>query len=224
MVRSGVRLGPAIRRALLIGAAAALVPLPWYLRSLVGDRKPGLPGLVFVFGASPPERWDAVTERSCRLQGPLRLWAFARRPDPAALGCHRPWRSVRRLPRSVVSHADSGSLPLSTAASRRSPAHRRSDRLRGGLGVPDQQLSDAVPHAVGRADGAACRSRSRRCLARGGRMARAGAAAGRRRSVQIAFLNLPPLLRMHERDREGWANFLTHVLRQSPLADDVGGT
>ena len=34
----------------------------------------------------------------------------------------------------------------------------------------------------------------------------------------IAFLNLPPFIRLHERDRQGWANFLTHVLRQSPLA------
>ena len=172
MVRGGARPGPAIRRALLIGVAAALVPLPWYVRSFVASGNPVFPDLFSVFGASPPERWDAVTERG--------LAGFK-----ARFGYGRSLVDLIRLPWDVTVHGDrfGGSLgPLFLMLipgafifrpRRRAvlSVRRRSDRLCGGLGFPDQQLSDAVPHARGRTDGAACRSRSRRCLARGGRMA-----------------------------------------------------
>ena len=38
----------------------------------------------------------------------------------------------------------------------------------------------------------------------------------------VAFLNLPPFIRLHERDRQGWADYVTHVLRQSPVAVVAG--
>ncbi len=52
-------LGP----ALSFGLLAMLLPLPWYLRSFFASGNPVFPDLYNLFGAFPPERWSAVTER-----------------------------------------------------------------------------------------------------------------------------------------------------------------
>jgi hypothetical protein len=38
----------------------------------------------------------------------------------------------------------------------------------------------------------------------------------------VSIVNLPPFTRWHERDREGWSGFLTHVLRETPIAVVLG--
>jgi hypothetical protein len=38
----------------------------------------------------------------------------------------------------------------------------------------------------------------------------------------VACLNLPPFIALHEPDRVGWSGFLTHVLRNTPLAVVTG--
>ena len=219
MVRSGARPGPAIRRALLIGVAAALVPLPWYVRSFVASGNPVFPDLFSVFGASPPERWDAVTERG--------LAGFK-----ARFGYGRSLVDLIRLPWDVTVHGDrfGGSLgPLflmlipaaflfrprrravllfaaaviAYAAVWASPISSYQMRFLMPSVAPMALLAAAGLDAVSRAAGE-WHYRGRQLVA--------GAVC------TIAFLNLPPFIRLHERDREGWANFLTHVLRQSPLA------
>ena len=75
-----------------IGAAAALVPLPWYARSWMASGNPVFPDLFSVFGALPPERWDAVTERG--------LAGFK-----ARFGYGRSFADLFRLPWDVTVHA-----------------------------------------------------------------------------------------------------------------------
>ena len=60
--RRGVR--RAIKPALLIALVAAAVPAPWYLRAWLRSGNPVFPELFGVFGALPPERWDAVTDHA----------------------------------------------------------------------------------------------------------------------------------------------------------------
>ena len=223
MVRSGVRLGPAIRRALLIGAAAAVVPLPWYLRSFIASGNPVFPDLFSVFGASPPERWDAVTERGLagfkarfgygrslvdliRLPwdvtvhgarfggslGPLFLMLI-----PAAFIFHPRRRAVLLLAAAVIAYAAVWASPISSYQMR-------------------FLMPSVAPMALLAAAGLDAASRAAGEWHYRGRQLVAYAVC------TIAFLNLPPFVRLHERDREGWANFLTHVLRQSPIAVVAG--
>ena len=218
MLRSGVRPGPAIRRALLIGVAAALVPLPWYVRSYTASGNPVFPDLFSVFGAQPPERWDAVTEGG--------LAAFK-----ARFGYGRSFTDLIRLPWDVTVHGArfGGSLgplflvliPAALFVRRRravvalaagviayaafwaSPISSYQMRFLMPAVAPLALLAaaglDAVSHAAGEWHD------------RGRQLVTAAVFA-------IAFLNLPPFIRLHERDRLGRAGYITHVLRQPPLA------
>lgn len=58
-VRRGRPLHPVMRTAALIALIAALIPSPWYLRSWLASGNPVFPEMYGVFGAAPPERWDA---------------------------------------------------------------------------------------------------------------------------------------------------------------------
>jgi hypothetical protein len=79
------------RPAVLFVALALLQPLPWYLRSWAASGNPVFPDLYGVFGARPPERWDALTARE--------LQAFEDR-----FGRPRTPRNLATLPWDVTVH------------------------------------------------------------------------------------------------------------------------
>ena len=218
IVRSGDRSGPAIRRALLIGVAAALVPLPWYVRSYIASGNPVFPELFSVFGAAPPERWDAVTERGldgfkARFGYGRSLADLIRLPwDVTVHGARfggslgplflvlipvvfffRRCRAVLAVAAGVIVYAGFWASPLSSYQMRFLMPAVAPMALLAAAGL------DAVSHAAGE------------WHRQGRRLVIAAVFA-------IAFLNLPPFTRLHERDREGWTSFFTHVLRQSPIA------
>ena len=218
MVRSGTRPGPAIRRALLIGAAAAFVPLPWYVRSYLASGNPVFPELFSVFGALPPERWDAVTENG--------LAGFK-----ARFGFGRSFVDLLRLPWDVTVHGArfGGSLgPLFLVlipAACLFPRRRAVLALAGGVvayvgfwasPLSSYQMRFLMPAVAPMALLAAAAlddiSRAAGEWHRHGRRLVIGAV------FVIAFLSLPPFIRLHERDRDGWAGWFTHVLRQLPIA------
>ena len=218
MLRSGARPGAALRRALLIGVAAAVVPLPWYVRSYIASGNPVFPDLFSVFGAQPPERWDAVTEGG--------LAGFK-----ARFGYGRSFADLIRLPWDVTVHGArfGGSVGplflLLIPAVLLAPRRRAVLALGAGVigyaavwasPISSYQMRFLMPAIAPLA-----------LLAAAGLDAASDAAGQwhRRRSqlvtgavFAIAFLNLPPFIRLHERDRQGWSGYLTHVLRQPPVA------
>ena len=91
MVRSGARPGPTIRRAVLVGAPRRSYRSPgtraaWWRQETPSSRT------VLRVRASPPERWDAVTERG--------LAGFK-----ARFGYGRSFADLIRLPWDVTMHA-----------------------------------------------------------------------------------------------------------------------
>lgn len=216
-VRSGRRFAAATQRALLIGVAAALVPLPWYVRSWIASGNPVFPELFSVFGAAPPERWDALTEHGLAgfkarfgygrsFADLLRLpWdvtvhgaRFGGCLGPLFLGlipaaCFvRPRRVVMLLAAAVIAYAAVWASPLSSYQMR--------------FLVPV-----VAPMALLAAAGlAAAADAAGEWHHRGRQLVTAAVFA-------VAVVNLPPFIRLHERDREGWTGFLTHVLRQPPV-------
>jgi hypothetical protein len=218
MVRSGVRPGPAIRRALLIGVAAALVPLPWYVRSYIASGNPVFPDLFSVFGAQPPERWDAVTERG--------LAGFK-----ARFGYGRSFADLIRLPWDVTVHGArfGGSLgplflvliPAALFFCRRRAVLALAAGVIAYVGFWASPLSSyqmrflmpaVAPMALLAAAGLEAVAHA------AGEWHRRGRQLVTTAVFAIAFLNLPPFIRLHERDRQGWAGSFTHVLRQPPIA------
>ena len=214
---------PAARRALLIGVAAALIPLPWYARSAIASGNPVFPELFSLFGAFPPERWDALTERG--------LDGFKSR-----FGIGRSWIDLLRLPWDVTVHGArfGGSIGplflLLVPAAWLARRHRRAVGLLSAFvaayvlvwasPVSSFQMRFLMPIVAPAA-----------LLAAAGLDALASAAArwtprARHGLAGLVFLiavgNLPPFTRWHERDREGWSGFLTHVLRQSPIRVVLG--
>ena len=219
MVRSDGCLGRAAGRALSIGLAAALVPLPWYARSWMASGNPVFPDLFFLFGALPPERWDAVTERG--LAGFKARFGYGRSVTdllllpwdvtvhgarfggsigplflvliPAACFLRRPRRAVMLLAAAVIAYAAVWASPISSYQMRFLMPVVAPMALVAAAGL------EAAAHAAGQ------------WHRRGRQLVTAAVFA-------VAVVNLPPFTRLHERDRQGWAGFLTHVLRQSPLA------
>jgi Dolichyl-phosphate-mannose-protein mannosyltransferase len=216
-VRSGRRLAAATQRALLIGVAAAVVPLPWYVRSWVASGNPVFPELFSVFGAAPPERWDALTERG--LAGFKARFGYGRSfahllwlPWDVTVhgarfgGCLgplflvlipaacflRPRRGVMLLAAAVIAYAAVWASPLSSYQM----------RFLMPVVAPMSLLAAAGLEAAADAAGEWHR--------RGRQLVTAAVFA-------VAVVNLPPFIRLHERDREGWSGFLTHVLRQPPV-------
>ncbi|MEO6238969.1 MAG: glycosyltransferase family 39 protein, partial [Vicinamibacterales bacterium] len=64
-VAAALRAGRGARRAwprgLLIGIGAALLPLPWYVRSWLASGNPIFPEMWEFFGAFPAQRWDFIS-------------------------------------------------------------------------------------------------------------------------------------------------------------------
>jgi 4-amino-4-deoxy-L-arabinose transferase-like glycosyltransferase len=217
-VRSGRTFRSVVRIAVLITLLAALLPSSWYLRSWLASGNPVFPEMYGVFGASPPERWDARTTQGLehflerfghgRSAGALAAlpWdatvhgaAFGGSLGPLFLVLLPVLLLTRNHPRGVIWIATAAAAYVAVWASPLS-----SFQLRFLMPiVPLLALLAAV--ALERASG----------LARGlPGVALLITAA----TIALAALNFPMFMRLHESD-ELW---LTHVLRQPPLAVVIG--
>ncbi len=210
-------------RAVVIGLAAVVVPSPWYVRSWLASGNPVFPELFGIFGASPPTRWDALTER-----GLAHFKAhFGMGHSPGAL---------LALPWDVTVHAArfGGSLgPLFLVLI---PGLACASRFRGRVAwlaigiagyiavwaspISSYQLRFLVPIVPALALLAASSLSSVRL--RAGQSVRHGPIAVATMVVILSVMNLPPFTPLHEVDREGWSGWLTHVLRDSPVRVVVG--
>jgi len=61
--RRGRDLRQAVTTTALLTAVALLISLPWYWRAWQASGNPVFPSMYAVFGAFPPERWNAATEQ-----------------------------------------------------------------------------------------------------------------------------------------------------------------
>ncbi len=219
--RRGVR--RAIKPALLIALVAAAVPAPWYLRAWLRSGNPVFPELFGVFGALPPERWDAVTDHA--------LAHFK-----AHFGMGRSPVALLLLPWNVTVHGAlfSGSLgpiflllaPLVLFVRQPATAVRW---LTAGIAayvllwaspVSSFQLRFLLPIVAPMALLAAtalnvAREVESKVLPRASGLVTAVV-------MCLALLNLPPFTPLHEADRVGWNGWLTHVLRESPVTVVAG--
>jgi hypothetical protein len=204
-------------------AIALLVPLPWYVRSWQRSGNPFFPELYGVFGGGPAERWDAAANN-----GLARFKAHFGRQDGV--------RSVVLLPWDATMHSAlfGGALgpmwlillPALIASGRTT----RSTRMIAagtaayvavwGSPISSYQMRFLVPITpalalLGADAWQRVTTAARRVSCRSDR-------AVRGMLLALACLNLPPFTGLHEADRVGWSGFLTHVLRNSPLAVVTG--
>jgi hypothetical protein len=213
----------ALKPAILIALVAAAVPSPWYLRAWLASGNPVFPEMFSVFGASPPDRWDAIAEQS--------LAQFK-----AQFGLGRSAGALLALPWNVTIHGARffGSLgplflvllPVLFLVRRRTPALVW---LAGGVAaymaawaspISSFQLRFLMPIVPPLALLAAA------SLEAVGRWAAGAVRHGRTAAITmvigLAALNLPPFTSVHEADRAGWDRWLTHVLRAPPLSVVAG--
>lgn len=216
-VRNGRHAGVTLRYALTLGVIAALIPMPWYLRGWLASGNPVFPELFSVFGASPPERWDAVSELG--LAGFKAHFGMGRSPaDLLAL----PWNvtvhgalfggSIGPLflilvPGLLLSRRGSG-LPWLCAGVAAylgvwaSPISSFQMRFLMPIVAPLALVAAAALEGVGAAIG---------------RASTIGAKVLTAIVVLLAIINLPPFTQFHEADRLGWDGWLTHVERAPPV-------
>jgi 4-amino-4-deoxy-L-arabinose transferase-like glycosyltransferase len=214
----------ALERAVLIGTVAILLPAPWYIRAALASGNPVFPELYGVFGAWPPERWNATVEHA--------LAAFK-----AGFGRSRTLAHQAALPWDMSMHPVRyfgtfgptllAFLPFTIAAAARSHVARALGA--GALlyfvlwasPVSSFQLRFLVPFWIVAAP----------LLAAGIQMAidAAGSVRAPLRGVVtgavavLLALDLPPSIPLHEGDRVGWSGWLTHVIRDVPVAVVAGG-
>jgi hypothetical protein len=222
-VRSHRSLRRALGHALVIGLTAALVPSPWYARSWVASGNPVFPEMFDVFGAAPPERWDAAAERS--LDGFKSRFGMGRSPGDLAT-----------LPWDVTVHgaAFKGALGpiflILIPGVLCAPRFRREvPWLTAGVvayvavwasPVSSYQMRFLVPivPALALLAAAAFEVLAQRAAQPGTRSPTLLAAS----VLLLGLLNLPPFTPFHEADRQGWSGWLTHVLRVPPLRVVIG--
>ena len=211
------------RHALAISLAAVLLASPWYARSWLASGNPVFPEMFGVFGASPPERWDALTE-----QGLARF--------KARFGEGRSAVSLLTLPWDVTVHGAvfGGSLgplfliliPGFVCAGR---VRRGAPWLAAGVvgyaavwasPISSYQLRFLVPivPALALLAAASLSSLTERAAESTHRGSSILAAA----VLILGVMNLPPFTRFHEADRQGWTGWLTHVLRDPPVRVVIG--
>ncbi len=215
---------------ILLGAASLVFGLPWYLRSWLAAGNPFFPDLYTLFGAFPPERWNDITERAlnqfkAHFGRPLTVGNLLTLPWDMTFHATRyggtlgpllalflpgliPW-SRRRLLLGWKSAAPwlagFGLLYLGLWASPVSSLQMR-------FLLPITPLL-AVLAAQGFWQISAW---GRKILRRRGLMAiNAG-------MILLLLLNLPPFISLHEGDRDGWMDWLNHVVRQPPVSVVIG--
>jgi hypothetical protein len=206
----------ALRVSILFGVLALLVPSPWYARAWLRSGNPVFPDLYDVFGARPPERWDADVERELR--------RFKDR-----FGADRSAAHLLSLPWDVTMHGTryGGTLgpvflllaPVGMIAA----AGRRAPRAR-------ILVLCAAIAAYGLVWASPLSSFQLRFLVPLVPFVAVLAAEGLRRLPSLAWVitgllliwNLPPFTPWHEADKQGWSGWLTHTMRLVPLPVLVG--
>lgn len=213
-----------IRTAASICVAALLVPAPWYIRCFIASGNPVFPELYGVFGAWPPERWNASVEQALSVFKE----SFGRSRTVAHMAA-LPWDMTMHAARYYGTFGPMllAFLPFTLASVVRSPTARAL-----GAGsviyvafwaspISSFQMRFLVPFWVIAApivasgiqrlvDAAGSVQASLRTLTTGA-------------IVVLLALNLPPATMLHERDRVGWSGWLTHVMHDLPIAVVAGG-
>jgi 4-amino-4-deoxy-L-arabinose transferase-like glycosyltransferase len=221
-----VATGRSAARTVAVFAAIALaIASPWYVRAYAASGNPVFPEMYAVFGARPGTRWSPDAERSLR-----------RFKDH--FGRSRTAAHLATLPWDVTVHSASyggtfGPLFLILVPAAAS-WHRRERAPAGWVlfagcaayiavwasPVSSFQLRFLVPVVPLLAPVAA------HGAMRIGEAAevtlRHGGAATRAVLVVLLLTNLPPAIEWHERDRVGWSDWLTHVIRGLPVGVVVG--
>jgi len=215
---------PSARALLLVVALTLAIPAPWYARAWAASGNPVFPDLYAVFGARPPERWDAAAERG--------LAGYKSR-----FGRERTPMNLLALPWDATMHAARyggtlGPLPLLLAPAV-AVVLRRNRRARwlaaGALlyaavwasPVSSFQLRFLVPWWLVAAPLAAAGAEA---LARVAGRARPPIRAATGALLGVLLLaNLPPFTPLHEGDRSGWTGWLTHVVYRPPVEVVLGG-
>jgi Dolichyl-phosphate-mannose-protein mannosyltransferase len=216
-----------VRSVALFIVLCLIFPLPWYLRSWLASGNPFFPDMFQIFGAHPPERWNAITE--------LELTHFKERfGQPLSL------KTLITLPWNMTIHGASyrGSLGASFLMLLPGLALYKV-RLKAlpwlitfavayillwASPISSFQLRFIIPImpilAVLAAIAFGQLSHAVRIIAK-----KWGEGALQLGLIAVLFLNFPSLIPLQESDRlpavytSGW---LTHVIRQSPLQVLVG--
>jgi hypothetical protein len=217
-----------LREALLPGMVlmlfSLLLPLPWYIRSYQASGNPVFPEFFNIFGAWPPERWDAITQEG--------LNHFL-----VSFGRPRNVMNLVTLPWDMTVHAAryGGTLgPMFLLLLPILVLLRRSSKVTLPLmsfvvlylilwasPVSSLQMRFLLPITPILAVLAAEASNRlvlifRTTMISWGRLAFYGGLA------IIFLLNLPPFIPFHEVDREGWNGWLTHVIYRLPMGVVTG--
>lgn len=227
----------ALAPALFLGLVSLLFALPWYTRSWLASGNPVFPELFEIFGAQPPERWDAVTERGLdafksKFGQPVTITSLATLPWDTTVHAARYGGTlgplfVLLIPALVLSLFRPKLVPVvlkdsATAAWLLgfvllyvmlwvSPFSSMQMRFLVPIVAPLAVLAAAGYAQLGEfAD---------RPLAPRSGMAVSAPVAG---VAVLLLLNLPPFIALHEGDRSGWMGWLTHVTREVPLRVVLG--
>jgi len=214
---------PALPNAALFLLIALTLPAPWYARAYAASGNPVFPDMYDAFGAQPPERWSTAAEEGLR--------GFKSR-----FGRERRFETLSLLPWDMSVHgAQYGGtfgpaflilVPLAFVAG---PLPRSTRLVAGGAGVyltlwatplSSFQLRFVIPlvpvlAAFSAAGLARVTESAERLHPRAGRFVVIPL-------VLVLLLNLPPFTRLHERDRDQWKGWLTHVLRAVPARVILG--
>jgi hypothetical protein len=201
-----------------------LIALPWYARNWQASRNPVFPEFYSVFGAEPPQRWDAVTEHG--------LQQFK-----AHFGRPRTFSNLVTLPWDMTIHAARYGGNLGPLFLMFLPAllwFRNRTPVIPWLGwlaliyilfwassLSSFQMRFLVPIVPLLAILAA---ESLEQIRRAVKIV--GGTWGQRPVefviVVFALLNLPPFTSLHEVDRVVWDGWLTHVIHTVPLGVVLG--
>ncbi len=218
------QLKSALLSAMTLAAIAFTVASPWYHRSWRASGNPVFPEFYSIFGAKPPQRWDAITERE--------LGEFK-----ARFGRPRTFSNLVALPWDMTIHAsryggDLGPLYLMFLPGLLLRRNRAlfTPWLIGFVllfllfwasPLSSFQIRFLIPItpvlSMLAAEGAARVQQTARVLT--------GEIGKRLLTVALlvfCLLNLPPFTSLHEYDRQGSNGWLTHVIHTVPIGVVLG--
>ncbi|HBY94679.1 MAG TPA: hypothetical protein DEP84_12085 [Chloroflexi bacterium] len=218
------RLRKALGPAVLLGMLSLMLPLPWYLRSWLASGNPIFPYLYPVFGAMPPQRWDAVAEQR---------WTIYK----VSFGRPMTVRTLLTLPWDMTVHAAryGGTLgPIFLLLLPALALRRRHARTTPWLiayavsylilwaspvGTSQMRLLLPVTPVLALLAAEAFKRLSLILRGSGGRW---GVVAIHSLVAVLLLLNLPPFTSLHEVDRVGWDGWLRHVIHEVPTGVVIG--
>lgn len=217
------QLVPVFRTAVLFAVVALAVPAPWYARAFVQSGNPVFPDLYRVFGASPVERWDDLTERSLTSF----KTRFGRERTPAHLAT-LPWDVTMHGARYGGTVGPLFLLLIPAAFLPGASIRYRWTLVLGWLAyvavwaspISSFQLRFLVPLvpilAVLAAVGA------RRIVDLAGSLSAAGPRLAAAALTTLLALNLPFFTEAHDKDRHRGGLWLTHVMGPIPIGVVIG--